>query len=82
MVRSLVGSTNQSPFIPVGKNQTEMLLGPFNQLLGSFSVPDSCYTNSPLFWIQTVTDEAILQLTGKSLTIMLLTPQVDFSVKW
>ena len=29
--------------------------------LGSFSVPDSFYTNSPLFWIQTVTDVAILR---------------------
>ena len=29
-----------------------------NQFLGSFSVPDSRFTNSPPFWIQTVTDVA------------------------
>ena len=31
------------------------------QFLGSFSVPDSRYSNCPFFWIQTVTDVAILQ---------------------
>ena len=32
-----------------------------NQFLGSFPVPDSRYTNSPFFWIQTVTDVAFLR---------------------
>ena len=48
------------------------------QFLSSFPVPDSYHTNSPLFWIQTVTDVAILWSAGKLLTIMLLTPQPDF----
>ena len=67
MVRSLFGNSNRklrstfwgSPFIAVGTNQTKMLLTIY-QFLGSFSVPDSRYTNSSLFWIQTVTDVAIL----------------------
>ena len=45
------------PFIPAGTNQTECCL----PLTGSFSVPDSRYTNSPFFWIQTVTDVAFLR---------------------
>ena len=45
------------------------------------SVPDSGYTNSPFFRIETVTDVAFLRYTGKSLTIMLSAPQPDFSVK-
>ena len=52
------------------------------QFLGSFSVPDERYTNSPHFGIQTVKDMLILRYTGKSLTIIMLsTPQPDFSVK-
>ena len=69
-------SVYSSWYEPIG-----MLLNIY-QFLGSFSVPHSCYTNSPLFWIQTVTDVAILWSAGKLLTIMLLTPQPDFSVKW
>ena len=52
MVRSLFGNSNRklrstfwgSLFIPVGTNQTECCL-PFS----NFSVPDSGYTNSPVF---------------------------------
>ena len=59
----------------------EMLLTIY-QFLGSLSVPDSRYTNSPIFWIQTVTDVAILRYTGKLVIIMLSTPRPDFAVKW
>ena len=69
-------SVYSSWYEPIG-----MLLNIY-QFLSSFPVPDSYHTNSPLFWIQTVTDVAILWSAGKLLTIMLLTPQPDFSVKW
>ena len=66
MVRSLFGNSNRkltstfwgSPFIPVGTNPMECCL-PFTNSLGSLSVPDSRYTNSPPLWIQTVTDVAL-----------------------
>ena len=45
-----------NPFIPVGAIQRECCL-PFTK----FSVSDSCYTNSHLFYIQTVADVAILR---------------------
>ena len=32
-----------------------------NQFLGSFSVPESRYTNSPFFWIQSVKDVVFLR---------------------
>ena len=84
MLRSLFGNSNRklrstfwgSPFIPVGTNQTKCCLPLTNFLISSFTVPDSRYTNSPFFWIQTVTEVAFTRLTGKSLTIMLSTPQM------
>ena len=68
MVRSLFGNSNRklrstfggSLFIPVGTNQMECCL-PFT----NFSVTSRFQTHAtqirPFFWIQTVTDVAILR---------------------
>ena len=71
-----------SPLIPVQVRTKGNVAVTIYEFFGSFSVPDSRYTNSPHFWFQTITDVAILWYTLKSLTIMLSTPQPDFSVKW